>query len=127
LDWGHFYPPPLIINKDECVVHNDFPKGLQRPTQYLVDAFLYLGPQDLKLFEQMPGDVAVDVEYRMELRRREALPGYPAVPAGTLAEANQEIVKSAEHPMFIIPKQTRDPKAEKAAVQSCLDLKSRVH
>jgi len=77
--------------------------------------------------DEADGDVAVDVEYRMELRRREALPGYPAVPAGTLAEANQEIVKSAEHPMFIIPKQTRDPKAEKAAVQSCLDLKSRVH
>ena len=127
LDWSHFYPPPLMINKDECVVHNDFPKGLQRPTQYLVDAFLYLGPQDLRLFEQMPADIALDVGYRMELRRREALPGYPAAPAGTLAEANQEIVKSAEHPVFIIPKQTRDPKAEKAAVQSCLDLKSRAH
>jgi hypothetical protein len=127
LDWSHFYPPPLMINKDECVVHNDFPKGLQRPTQYLVDAFLYLGPQDLKLFEQMPGDIAVDVEYRMELRRREALPGYPAAPAGTLEETNQQIVKGAEHPVFIIPKQTRDPKAETAAVQSCLDPKSRVH
>jgi hypothetical protein len=116
-----------MINKNECVVHNDFLKGLQRPTQYLVDAFLYLGPQDLKLFEQMPGDIAVDVEYRMELRRREALPGYPAAPAGTLEETNQQIVKGAEHPVFIIPKQTRDPKAEKAAVQSCLDPKSRVH
>jgi hypothetical protein len=127
LDWSHFYPPPLMINKDECVVHNEFPKGLQRPTQRLVDAFLYLGPQDLKLLEQMPADIAVDIEYRMELRRREALPGYPAVPAGTLEEANQQTVKGAEHPIFIIPRQTRDPQAEKAAVQSCLDLKSRAH
>jgi hypothetical protein len=70
LDWSHFYPPPLMINKDECVVPNEFPKGLQRPTQYLVDAFLYLGPQDLKLLEPMPGDIAVDIGYRMELRRR---------------------------------------------------------
>jgi hypothetical protein len=128
MDWSHFYPPPLMINKDECVVHNDFPKGLQRPTQYLVDAFLYLGPQDLKLVEQMPGDIAVDVEYRMELRRRQALPGNPAAPTDTLEEANQEMIRGAEHPLLIIPKQTtRDPKAEKAAVQSCLDLKSRAH
>ena len=77
--------------------------------------------------EQMPADIALDVEYRMELRRREALPGYPAAPAGTLEEANQQILKGAEHPMFIIPKQTRDPKAEKAAVESCLDLKGRAH
>ena len=127
LDWGHFYPPPVMVNKDECVVHNEFPKSLQRPTRYLLDAFLYLGPQDLKLLEQMPGDIAVDVEYRMELRRREAVPGYPAVPAGTLEEDNQQLVKGAEHPVFIIPKQTRDPKAEKAAVQSCLDLKNHAH
>jgi hypothetical protein len=127
LDWGHFYPPPVIVNKDECVVHNEFPKSLQRPTRYLVDAFLYLGPQDLKLLEQMPGDIAVDVEYRMELRRRDAVPGYPAVPAGTLEEDNQQLVKGAEHPVFMIPRQTRDPKAEKAAVQSCLDLKNHAH
>jgi hypothetical protein len=98
-----------------------------RPTQCLLDAFLYLGPQDLKLLEQMPGDITVDVDYRMELRRREALPGYPAAPAGTREEANQQILKGAEHPLFIIPRQTRDPKAEKAAVQSCLDQKSRAH
>jgi hypothetical protein len=42
-----------MINKDECVVHNGFPQSLQRPTQYLVDAFPYLGPQNLKLLEQM--------------------------------------------------------------------------
>jgi hypothetical protein len=55
------------------------------------------------------------------------LPGYPAEPTGTLEEANQQMVRGAEHSLFIIPKQTRDPKAEKAAVQSCLDLKSRAH
>jgi hypothetical protein len=52
----------------------------------------FLGPQDLKLLEQMPADVAVDIEYRMELRRREALPGYFAAPAGTLEEANHQTV-----------------------------------
>jgi hypothetical protein len=31
LDLTHFLPPPTMINKDECIVHRDFPKNLQQP------------------------------------------------------------------------------------------------
>jgi hypothetical protein len=36
-------PPPTIINKEECIVHRDFSKNLQKPMGELADAFLYLG------------------------------------------------------------------------------------
>jgi hypothetical protein len=111
-------------SKDECIVHRDFPKNLQKKMEDLVDAFLYLGPQDLRLREQMPADIALDVDYRMELKRRDALPGFPAAVTGTLREADQQIVNGAENPVFVIPKSTvpdpSDP-ALKRVVQNCLD------
>jgi hypothetical protein len=125
LDLSHFLPPGTRINKDDCSVHNDFPRSLQRPMEDLVDAFLYLGPQDLRLWEQFPADIALDVDYRMELRRRDSLPGLPAAPLVTLKESDQQIVNGAEHPLLAIPKQPPDSKAIKAAVQSCLELKDR--
>lgn len=127
LDLTHFLPPPTMINKDECIVHRDFPKNLQKKMEDLVDAFLYLGPQDLRLLEQMPADIALDVDYRMELRRRESLPGYPGASGGTVAtkEVDQQIVNGAEKPLFVIPKAPPpDPKFDKDAVQSCLDAKA---
>lgn len=119
-DLGHFLPPPTLIDKD-CNVHTDFSKELQKPMADLVDAFLYLGPQDLRLVEQIPADIALDVDYRMELRRRETLPGFPAPPIGTLKDSDQQIVNGAEHALLKIPK----PPDPKSAVQSCLDLKNR--
>jgi hypothetical protein len=50
---------------------------MQKTMGELVDALLYLGPQDLRLKEQLPADVAPDVDYRKEVQRREALPGVP--------------------------------------------------
>ena len=124
LDLSHLLPPGTVI-KDDCSVHNDFPKSLQKPMEDLVDAFLYLGPQDLRLNEQMPADIALDVDYRMELQRRGSLPGFPGAATGArpLKELDQQIVDGAEHPILAIPKQPPDPKATKAAVQSCLELK----
>jgi len=61
----------------------------------LVDAFLYLGPQDLRLNEQLPADIALDIDYRMELARREALPETSGVTPEMLKgnrEWNAEIV-----------------------------------
>ena len=60
----------MMINKEDCSVHNDFPKRLRRPVEELVDAFLYLGPEDLRPAEQMPADIGLDIDYRMELQRR---------------------------------------------------------
>jgi hypothetical protein len=122
LDLSHFLPPFTTINKDDCSVHNDFPKSLQKPIEDLLDAFLYLGPQDLRLSEQIPADIALDADYRMELRRREALPGFPSAAPVTLKQSDQQIVNGAERPLIAIPKQPPDLKA---AVQSCLEVKNR--
>jgi len=122
-DLGQFLPPMMTINKDDCSVHSNFPKALQKPMEELVDAFLYLGPQDLRLNEQVPADIALDVDYRMELQRRESLPGFPGVTTGarSLKELDQQIVNGAENPIFAIPKQQPD---SKPMVQSCLELKN---
>lgn len=125
LDLGHFLPPPMRVSKGDCTLHNEFPKNLQNPMEDLVDAFLYLGPQDLRLEEKMPADIALDVDYRMELQRRDALPGFPGGTGGTLKEFNQQIVSGAAHPLFAIPKERPDPKNAAAAVQSCIDRKNR--
>ena len=72
LDLSHFLPRPMILDKD-CKVHNEFPKDLQGAMSDLVDAFLYLGPQDLTLKEHVPADIALDADYMKELDRRAQL------------------------------------------------------
>ena len=124
LDLGHFLPPPTRIDED-CNVHHGFPKVLQKPMEELVDAFLYLGPQDLRLREKIPADIALDSNYRAELQRGGAMLGFPGAASETPQEFDQQIVKTAENPIFAIPKQMRDPKGEQQAVQSCLDRKRR--
>jgi hypothetical protein len=125
LDLSYFLPPPMRVSEEDCTVHNEFPKSLQKPVENLVDAFLYLGPQDLRLNEKMPADIALDVDYRKELQRRDALPGFPGGATGTLKEFDQQIVSGAEHPLFAIPKNRPDPKNAVSAVQSCIDRKNR--
>jgi hypothetical protein len=83
----------------------------------LVDTFLYLGPPNLSLNEQMPADIALDVDYKKELQPREVLWGFPGAP--TQKERDQEILKDAENPLFVVPK----PPDLKEVKQSCLDLK----
>jgi len=108
-------------------VHHDFPKALQKPMEELVDAFLYLGPQDLRLREKIPADIALDVSYRTELQRGGTMIGFPNAASETAQEFDQQIVKSAEDPLFSIPKQPDpDPKLTQRAVQDCLErLKSK--
>jgi hypothetical protein len=89
-------------------VHHDFPTELQKPMEDLVDAFLYIGPQDLRLRDQMPTDIALDIDYRLELQRRGSLPGFPGPATGTLKEFDQQIVNGDENPLFFISK-PRDP------------------
>ena len=50
-------------------MHRGFPEALQKLTEELVDAFLYLGPQDLRLQEKHPADIALDVTYPTELQQ----------------------------------------------------------
>ncbi len=115
LDLGYFLPPPFMMDKD-CKVHHEFPRPLQKPMEELVDAFLYLGPPDLSLKEQLPADIALDADYEKELQRRESLRGMPPMPR----ETNQEIVKEAENPLYV----EDAPPDTKLMEQDCLDRKS---
>jgi hypothetical protein len=125
LDISYFLPAGTRIDQD-CNVHHEFPKALQKPMEDLVDAFLYLGPQDLRLREKIPADIALDVTYRTELQRGGAMIGFPNAASETSQEFDQQIVKSAEDPLFSIPKQPDDPKLSQRAVHDCMDrLKSR--
>jgi hypothetical protein len=54
--------------------------------------------------------------YRKELRRREALSGFPGE-----QESDQEIVKDAEAPVVSVPA----PPDSKLMVQDCIERKSR--
>ena len=96
---------------------------MQKPMEDLFDAFIYFGPQDLRLKEQVPADIALDIDYRMEQRRREALPKPPGSATEAFKKSDQEIVKSAENPFYVIPKEmTKD--VMKNVIQSCLDRKN---
>jgi len=127
LDLGHFLPPSIRIDEKDCQVHAEFPKMLQKPMEDLIDAFLYLGPQDLRLREKIPADIALDTNYRAEFQRGAATLGFPEAASETSQEFDQQIVKSAEDPLFSIPKQpTPDPKLTQRAVQDCMErLKNR--
>ena len=111
-------------------MYKEFPNFRQKPMSDLVDGFLYLGPLDLQLKEQVPADIALDVDYRMELQRRDSLPelpgGAPRPVTESLRRENQEIVSDAEEPLFVPDKpsdpNTPDPRLAKAA-QGCLDRK----
>jgi hypothetical protein len=120
LGLDHFIPPPTHIDENDCKVHNEFPQMLQKPMEKLVDAFLYLGPQDLRLREKIPADIALDASYRAELQRGGDMLGFPDAGSETPAEFDQQIVKSAENPLFSIPKQP-DEKDSQRAVQDCLE------
>ncbi len=119
LDISHFLPPPTRLDQD-CNVHHEFPPTLQKPMQDLVDAFLYLGPQDLRLREKIPADIALDASYRAELQKGGAMLGLPNAASETPQEFDQEIVNGAEDPLFAIPNKPPDPKEIKAVVESCL-------
>jgi hypothetical protein len=120
LDLSHFIPPAFGVDKD-CNVLTELPKELQKPMANLVDAFLYVGPQDLRLKEEMPADIALDVDYMREMQRRAALAGSFAEGDMTSRAFNQRIVNGSESPLIAVPK-TPDLKP---LVQRCQDRRSR--
>ena len=121
LGLNHFYPPTVWTDND-CNVHDELPKNEQKPMADLVDAFLYLGPQDLRLIEPIPADIALDVDYMTELLRRETLAGMPG--ARTLKEFDQQIVSGAESPVLVVPKLPDFKPYFPMIKQNCLDRKS---
>lgn len=126
LDLTHFYPPPDFVDQD-CNYHHAFPKLLQGPVENLADAFLYLGPQDLRLWEKIPADIVLDADYMTEWRRRQSLPGSPG--RGSDAQAfDQEILSRAADPVFSFDAfdKPADPKDTAEAVKMCREHKSRI-
>jgi len=120
LDLTHFLPPATRIDEKDCSVHNEFPKHLQKPMEDLVDALLYLGPNDLAMKEQFPAYIVLDTDYIAEVRRRESvLPGG----APPDKEFYQQFVNDSDNPLYTMPKPP-DSKDVQGAVQSCLDRKS---
>ena len=81
-------------------MHHDFPKALQKPMEDFVDAFLYLGPQDLRLRETIPADIALDANYQTELQRGRAMLGFPNRASESPQEFDREIVNSAADPFL---------------------------
>jgi hypothetical protein len=120
LNFGDFFPPSILIDEKDCTVHREVPKGLQKPMGNLVDAFLYLGPKDLALKEQLPAYILLDTDYTTEVQRRESLLGGGWTPSPK--EFDQQFVKDAENPLYPEP-ELPDPKSVQANVQSCLDRK----
>ena len=117
LDLTHFFPPPVMID-DDCKPTTEFPKEVQKPMEELVDAFLYLGPTDLQLREQMPADIALDTEFMAESERRLSLQGLPE--GDFTSEAFHEaIVRAAQAAIFTAPR----PPSVSAIVQTCVDEK----
>ncbi len=116
LDLSAFLPAGIAIDKD-CNVHMNNPKSLQRPMEDFVDAFLYFGPQDLRLKEQIPADVTSDSDYMTELQRREAMSGFPRIV--TLKEFDQNTVSGAENPLLGFKQADTRP-----FVKRCLDRKA---
>jgi hypothetical protein len=104
LEISRFIPPGSMVREDDCTIHHDFPKVFQKPMEDLVDAFLYLGPQDLRLKEKIPADIALDASYRTEFQRGGMTFGFPDAGSETPGEFEQQIVKAAENPPVCDPK-----------------------
>ena len=113
-----FLPPPYIMDQD-CNPHNDFTGPLRKPVEELLDAVLYLGPQDLRLWEKIPADIVLDADYKKELRRRATLPGSPTPAVQTSDELDRQIFERAENPLFKIDAPPLSAAMIEQAVRDC--------
>lgn len=119
------FPPTIWITPD-CKAHISFPPKLQRqfqgPIEHFIDAFLYLGPQEFRLKEPLPADIALDDDYMTELRRRESLLGLLGDILKSPTDFNNDIVREAQNPIIEGAPPTPDTRAIE---QSCLDDKKK--
>jgi hypothetical protein len=117
-----FLPPPTIIDQD-CTPHTDFTGPLRKPVEELFDAVLYLGPQDLRLWEKVPADILLDADYMKERRRRAALPGSPTPATQTSDGLERQIIERAENPLFKIDAPPLPAADIEQAVRDCKERK----
>src|ERR1700738_4131868 len=104
LDISQIFSPLIQMDK-ECHVQRDPFNECNKPIESRIDAFLYLGPQDLRLSEQLPADIPLDEDYMTALQRRAALQGLPFMFG---RPSHQQIVAGAEDPLFRLPKQPHE-------------------
>jgi hypothetical protein len=116
LELAQFFPPGPQID-EECNICHEIPEEFHRPMEEAVDAFLYLGPQDLRLWEQIPAQIALDDDYMHELDRRAALQDLPLT-----WWSRRQILDSAEHALLRWPKEP-DPELSRRLVEKCLARK----
>jgi len=122
LDLGKFLPPPATVDQD-CNPHTDFPAPLRKPVEQLFDAVLYLGPQDLRLWEKVPADIALDADYMKERRRRATLPGSPGSAVQAPDGFDQQILQRAANPIFKIDASPVSAADMAQAVRDCQERK----
>lgn len=106
------WTPPMRMR--DCHVRIGFGPELERPVEDVVDAFLYLGPRDLRLFEPTPASIALDTPYLTELQRREALTAFSGVPPRSLDELRDELRQEAQWTLLGPPLPPPDPAAIEA-------------
>jgi hypothetical protein len=123
LSVSDIFPPGIWITPD-CKVHMSFPPKLQKqfegPVEHFIDAFLYLGPQEFRLKEPMPADIALDADYMTELRRRQSLMGFWGGESKSPKDFNDDVVREAQNPIL---EGAPPPPDTRAIEQSCLDNK----
>ena len=120
LSLSAFLPTPITTDQN-CNVINEFEGKTPKPVAALLDAFLYLGPQNLQLREPVPADISLDRAYMSEWLRRLKVSGLPG--PQTLEEMNSQIVAGAADPILVIP---RNPDAKDVYPfirQNCLNRK----
>ena len=84
----------------------------------------YLGSPDLRLWEKVPADIALDSDYMKERRRRSALPGSPAAAAVQPADGlDGQIFDRAENPLFRISASPATAADIEQAVRDCRERK----
>ncbi len=126
LSVSDIFPPGIWITPD-CKVHLSFPPRLQEqfqgPVEQFIDAFLYLGPQEFRLKEPMPADIALDADYMAELRRRQSLMGFwGGESSKSPKDFNEGMVREAQNPIL---EGAPPPPDTRAIEQNCLDDKKR--
>ena len=94
-----FLPTPISTD-EQCNVIDPFKAKPGLVVADLIDAFLYLGPQTLRLREALPADIALDTPYMSELLRRNAIVGLPG--PKSLVQFDQQTIASATSPLLTI-------------------------
>ena len=121
LSLGDFLPTPITTDND-CNVVDEFASGPKHDVSSLIDAFLYLGPQNLRLKEKLPADIALDTAYQTEWQRRNSLMGLPG--ASTLEQMNQQTVAGAGDPVLSIPRQPDAKQFYPFIKQNCMERRA---